>query len=64
MHDFLSEEGLGTERARLEGTQSNIENKSKKTAQRYFSQPFFSQKKVHLSNSNDSKNFFYALLIH
>ena len=63
MHDFLSEEGLGTERARLEGTQSNIENKSKKTAQRYFSQPFFfSQKKVHLSN--DSKNFFNTLLIH
>ena len=30
MHDFLSEVGLGTERARLEGTQINVENESRK----------------------------------
>ena len=62
MHDFLSEVGLGTERTRLEGTQINVENESRKMHKDIFRSHFFFSKKVHLSN--DSKNFFGALLIH
>ena len=62
MHDLLSEVGLGTERSRLEGTQINVENELRKMHKDIFRSHFFFSKKVHLSN--DSKNFFIALIIH
>ena len=45
MHDFLSEVGLGTERARLEGTQINVENESRKMHKDIFRSHFFFLKK-------------------
>ena len=45
MHDFLSEVGLGTERARLEGTQINVENESRKMHKDIFRSYFFFLKK-------------------
>ena len=44
MHDFLSEVGLGTERARLEGTQINVENESRKMHKDIFRSNFFLKK--------------------
>ena len=44
MHDFLSEVGLGTEHARLEGTQINVENESRKMHKDIFRSNFFLKK--------------------
>ena len=48
MHDFLSEVGLGTERTRLEGTQINVENESRKMHKDIFRSHFFFLKKSSL----------------